>query len=206
MRNRFAPCYWLVILWLALGSPARAASVLAVTTDQLVNGSALIFDGRVSRLEVVEQPGSRLLHTLVTFEILDRLKGPDPGPTLELRFLGGAKGDRSLVVSDLRLPSMGERGLYFVEQLDRPQVNPLLGWDQGRFLSGRDPASGAEQILTPSGRPVFAFDSSRGAATGLAKEGAQGVRLRARNSLERPLTLEELKQQVRGILSAGKQP
>jgi len=206
MRNRSTLWYWLMILWLGLGSPARAASVLAVTTDQLVNDSALIFDGRVSRLEVVEQPGSRLLHTLVTFEILDRLKGADPGPTLELRFLGGAKGERSLVVSDLRLPAMGERGLYFVERLDRPQVNPLLGWDQGRLLSGRDPTSGAEQVVTPSGRPVFAFGSRRGPVTGLAKEGAQGVRLSAQNALERPLTLEELKQQVRAILSAGKQP
>ena len=58
-----------------------------------------------------------------------------------------------MAVSDMRLPQQGEHGIYFVESLERPQVNPLYGWSQGHFIVKPD-ATGSERVMTNRRLPV----------------------------------------------------
>ena len=161
---------------LLLFSPVRAqaSSVLQVTFNELVHSSDFIFEGRVidKRTELNSQGA---IHTYVTFQILDVLKGLYPTRTIVLRYLGGAVGDLHLEISDLAPPVTGEKGIYFVESLNRPLVHPLYGWDQGRFLVTPNDGDRAERVLSSNGQPVLGFESGPGKATGLSTGTAAGL-------------------------------
>jgi hypothetical protein len=85
-------------------------------------------------------------------EIKDIIKG-EYHSNITLRFLGGTVGDLTLAVTDMRLPQQGEHGIYFVESLERFQVNPLYGWSQGYFIVERD-ATGSERVMTNRRLPI----------------------------------------------------
>src|SRR2546422_8507486 len=94
----------------------HASSIEQITFDQLVTSSEFIFEGRVLDRHAEFDANGRI-HTYVTFEVDDVLKGTAGGRTVVLRYLGGTVGDTTLKVSDLVLPDMGEKGVYFVESL-----------------------------------------------------------------------------------------
>ena len=123
---------WLILAWL-LAMPLHASSVKSVSVAEVANNSALIFEGRVSASRVVQQPGSKAIHTLIRFEVLDVLNGEYAEPSIELSFLGGSMGVVTMRVTDLNRPRVGDRGIYFVENPARSQVNPFYGWDQGHY-------------------------------------------------------------------------
>jgi hypothetical protein len=129
-----------------------AASVRRVSIDELVQQSQFVFEGTVMGIDAKGNDRKRI-HTYVTFEITDIIKGQYPDSVITLRFLGGTVGDDSMSVSDQRIPQVGEQGIYFVETLDRFQVNPLYGWSQGHFLLERD-LSGSQRVKTNHGFPV----------------------------------------------------
>lgn len=111
----------------------------------------LIFEGHVIGFSTERIPSG--LRTWVEFEVLEVVKGPPVGPTLSLAFLGGTLDGWVDRVAGLRLPERGERGIYFVESLQRFQVNPLFGWDQGR-LRIEVAEDGLERVVSASGQPV----------------------------------------------------
>ena len=125
----------------------------------MLQGSELIFEGEVLSLEAREHPDGRRIHTFVTFAIFEIISGVWHPDTITLRFLGGTAGGRTLRVTDLHLPRRGERGIYFVESLQRNQVHPLFGWDQGSLLARRD-AAGRERLVTREGVPIVAAELS----------------------------------------------
>ena len=133
------------------------SSVRETTLDEMVEHSELVFEGRVTGLEAREAADGRRIHTYVTFQILDIIKGLSPGATVELRFLGGTVGEKTLSVSDMRLPRLGEHGIYFVESLSRPQVHPLFGWSQGHLLVLAD-GEGRERVCSSDRTPIVAVE------------------------------------------------
>lgn len=147
--NYFA--IWIILLQITI-SNSNASSVVEVSMDEMLQQSQLVFEGTVTAISAKENSQKRI-HTYVTFEVKDILKGEYPGNTLTLRFLGGTVGDLTLAVSDMRLPQEGEHGIYFVESLERFQVNPLYGWSQGHFIVERD-ATGSERVMTNRRLPV----------------------------------------------------
>src|SRR6266702_3969411 len=81
-----------LILAISLFTPAaQASSVVQVTFNDLVSSSELIFEGRVvdKRAEMNSQG---MIHTYVTFEIQDALKGTYSNRTIVLPYLGGTVG------------------------------------------------------------------------------------------------------------------
>ena len=56
-------------------------------------------------------------------------------------------------ISDMKVPQVGERGIYFVESLERSQVHPLYGWSQGHFIVEMDD-TGADRVMTTRKQPV----------------------------------------------------
>lgn len=147
---RFAAIWMILLLMPAF--PAGATSVSEVTMDEMLQKSQFVFEGRVVAREA-KQNSQRRIHTYVTFEIMDVIKGEYTGGSITLRFLGGTVGDVTLAVSDMRLPQEGEHGIYFVESLERMQAHPLFGWSQGHYLVVRD-AAGIERVMTNRRLPV----------------------------------------------------
>lgn len=172
---------------IGLVGAAHAASVRHVGFDELVQTSALIFRGRAVAAHSRASVDGRSIVTDVWFEVRDTYKGTAPGGRLRLSFAGGEHEGRAMKVHGLTVPQIGEEGVYFVEQLERPQVNPLFGWDQGHYLVRRDPA-GVSRVFTSDGIAVVAADRaespveirlSRGIPAGVTidRAGAAGAAL-----------------------------
>jgi hypothetical protein len=134
--------------------PVVASSILQFTFDELNDHADLIVEGRVVAAESRVEPGGQIA-TYVRIAVLERLKGPDVGSELELRFAGGSVAGLSLEIADMRLPAVGEVGIYFVESLLERQVHPLVGWSQGHFVELNDPTTGRPGVFTPEGKAVL---------------------------------------------------
>ena len=143
---------FLIALLMMTGRFADAASIREVSMDEMLQQSQFVFEGMVTGVETAKSTQQRI-HTYVTFEIMEIIKGEYSYSTITLRFLGGTVDDVTMVVSDMRLPQEGERGIYFVESLERFQVNPFYGWSQGHFIVERDDA-GIERVTTNKRLPV----------------------------------------------------
>jgi len=151
--NAVLSCFVILIIVVVMTiANGKASSVLEVSLDEMLQQSQLVFEGTVTAINAKEDSQKRI-HTYVTFEINDIIKGKYPGNTLTLRFLGGTVDGLTMTVSDMRLPQQGEHGIYFVESVERYQVNPLYGWSQGHFIVERDD-TGIGRITTNRRLPV----------------------------------------------------
>lgn len=147
--------FWLLLLAAPL---AQASSVVSLSLAELAERAEVVFEGRAVALETRSE-GGKAIFTDVTFEVVDVIKGELAQPRITLSFLGGQHGGRVMRVSDMAYPQLGESGVYFLESRDQRLVNPLLGWDQGRFLLVEE--AGAEaQVLTSDKQVVV--DAGRG--------------------------------------------
>lgn len=144
---------WMALLLMPI-SYGNASSVREVSLNEMLQQSQFVFEGTVTAIEARENSQKRI-HTYVTFEIKDIIKGEYHSNVITLSFLGGTVGDVTLAVSDMRLPQIGEHGIYFVESLERLQVHPLYGWSQGHFIVERD-VTGSERIMTNRRLPITA--------------------------------------------------
>ncbi len=142
----------LILMNLIPATFGYAASVKEVSMTEMLQECQFVFEGKVLSIAAKESSRKRI-HTFVTFEILEIIKGEYPNKTITLSFLGGTVGDVTLRVSDMNFPEIGEHGIYFVESLKGPQVNPIYGWSQGHFLVENDD-TGTERVLTRSKQPV----------------------------------------------------
>lgn len=142
----------LILMTLVSVSYGIAASVRQVSMDEMLRVCGLVFEGTVVYREAKENRNKRI-HTYVTFEIQEIIKGEYPGDSITLRFLGGTAGGVAMRVSDMEFPEVGEHGIYFVESVKRHQVNPLYGWSQGHFLVEPDD-TGTQRVLTKGKHPV----------------------------------------------------
>ncbi|MGM0632211.1 MAG: hypothetical protein ACQETO_03455 [Pseudomonadota bacterium] len=152
--------FWLAALLMALPPAAWSSSVVSLAFPEVVESAELVFEGRVESVES-RQTGPRRIHTFVRFRVLDVVKGDYSDRSLELRFLGGSVNGRRMRVTDMRLPEVGETGIYFVESMDRPLVHPLVGWSQGHFRVEPD-AGGEQRVFTADRRPVAGRDVEPG--------------------------------------------
>ncbi len=178
---------------------AGASSIRRMDMDEIASRAELVFEGRVIARRVVHVPNSRTLRTEVTFEVDEVIKGNLDGDRVTLSFLGGVADGVALRVSDLHIPELGEQGIYFVESLSRPLVNPLMGWHQGHYLIDREQGTGRAMVRTRDGKPVFDLETAR--AYGISRGGgAAGVEVRPRKPLEMPMTPDDFKARIREIL------
>ena len=125
---------------------AKATVILEVSFDEVVQGAEFIFEGRVVSKETRPSPIGGTPFTYFTFQIMDVIKGSFPGNTIELGFMGGTLNDLTLEVEGMRMPEVGEKGIYFVESLDQ-QVHPLYGWRQGHYLVVTDPEDLQKKVV-----------------------------------------------------------
>ena len=143
-----------IILFCALYSlSGSTSSIRPVSFDELCTKAEFIFEGRVTNVQTQQDYTSGNIWTFLTFNVLNKIKGPDTGTNVTLKFLGGTFGALSQNISDSVYPKLNEHGIYFVESLSENLVNPLLGWSQGHFIIKTD-NTGTERVLTNSLHPV----------------------------------------------------
>lgn len=190
----------ILIVLLCTSRPLSGATVAQVTFDQMVTSSEFVFQGRVINTQA-RFDGVDTIHTYVTMEVQDVLKGTYANRTIELRYLGGTVGDLTLEVADSIPPVMGETGIYFLESLARPQVHPLYGWDQGHFLVIRNNIDLSERIFSRSGKPITGFAGVPAKAIGLSNGIALGLTASEQARPETAMTLRDFKQKVMELKS-----
>ena len=160
----------------------------------------LIFEGRVTQKETRRPPNGGQIHTYVTFEILDIIKGNYDGDTIVLSFLGGTlPNGKGLRVSGMVIPEIGEEGIYFVNSLARTQVHPFYGWAQGHLLVKPDPA-GVRRVTTLGGKPVISInpgpaDKKKKLSTGVA----QGLNVERSGATAQGMEVSLFKQKLREL-------
>lgn len=139
----------LITLWataiLAISTSLYATSIQKFTFEEMVELAALIVEAEVLDVSVIDT--GNVVYTNVLLAVNDVLKGENPGDYLELNFLGGESDKIAVLVSGQDIPLLGEKGFYFIEDLESKSVNPLIGWSQGHFRIITD-AKGNETLLT----------------------------------------------------------
>ncbi len=145
------------LLLLSLATSAvRATTITPASFNDLVDSAREIFIGetvaRQSRW--IDTPQGQAIVTLVTFRVVESLKGGIQTQT-SLEFLGGTVGDVTLAIPDMPQFNVGDRDILFVG--NRNAVSPLLHMGYGRFRVLRDDARSVETVRTYNGR---AFDST----------------------------------------------
>lgn len=143
----------LLLLCLAgISQYTLATTIRSMDIDAVAQQAELIFEGEVLQHDTQVNSTSGIVSTYVTFEVRDVVKGDYNGTQLELRFTGGSHNGQAVHVSGLRIPEIGEQGIYFVESVARDLINPLLGWSQGHFvITDQD---GERRVTTVDERPV----------------------------------------------------
>ena len=135
-------------------SRPHATTVRPFTFAQLVAESATIIRGEVTAVRSGWRDGSRdsPIVTTVSIRVTQTLKG-EPRPDVELEFLGGSVGDRTLTVSDMPKFGVGDRDFLFLSITGR-SLSPLVGFFVGRWPIHRDILTGREFVTTSDGRPL----------------------------------------------------
>ena len=208
MRKRHGRAGALLLSFLCMWlGTALATSVRETSVTEMAENSAVIFEGVVIDVRA-RKSGRGSIVTEVVFEVLDVIKGRLPQRRLQLEFLGGELQGESQSVAAMNYPELGEKGIYFAEANDRPLVNPLYGWDQGRFLVLKDP-TGVERVTTAGKRPVVdvqgstaRFFDAPGVAAKPSTGVAGGVRVSA-TAADAGLSAGQFKQRIRNLLGVS---
>lgn len=142
------------VLFLLLLCPAvlSATSVRQLDFDSLLTTSSLVFEGEVLELESQWNDTRAYIYTSVRFKVKDVLKGDWTESNLELRFAGGTVGEDRQEFEAMIYPAIGEQGVYFVEDVEKLMVHPLVGWSQGHFKVIE--VDGQQRMYTATGYPV----------------------------------------------------
>ncbi len=197
-----------MVLMLVVSLSTVASTLLQMSFGEIAKGAELIFEGRVLAVEPRQQPGE-MIKTWVRFAVIDVVKGDFAEDEIELSFLGGRLGGRQLEVTDMAIPEVGETGFYFVETVLEAQVNPLLGWDQGRYLIETQP-DGDTVVTTADHDPVLALEvdtpaTANGQAMNILETGrADGVVVQSfgrASFLSQPMSAEDFKTSILSVLA-----
>ncbi len=180
---------------------AFATTVIQLGTTELLTASEFVFEGEAIDIRVGRSPATGQISTLVTFSVHDVIKGDYVAPTIELSFAGGRLESEAVGIAGMVYPTLGERGVYFVEQTGRTQVHPIYGWSQGHFIVD-DPASGdAASVHTIGFRPVYDLTlTSVDFGTQYSAGRARGLIVDAPFEGARPLALGDFKAKLRGFM------
>lgn len=185
----------LIVSWQA----SQAAVIQQVGLEEMTKASEFVFEGRVISVESRFDPDGSSIRTWVDFKILEVIKGKFLQRALRLSFLGGTVGDLTLKISDMEIPRLFETGIYFVETLQRRQVHPFYGWQQGHFLIIEDKA-GIQRVMTQNRKPVTGIALPlASSADGLSHGVASGLNV-AEDESAIGLTANEFKQALRQMI------
>jgi len=130
-------------LTLSLALPAAASVLLPLTVEDMAAKAELVLVGQVNQVRYEEEDGSRL-YTRVLITPEEMLKGQAKSPTVEVKFIGGRKGDLVAEMPGAPTFRAGEKVLVFLEPRQDRDGYLTLAMYLGKFEIVRDPQSGRE--------------------------------------------------------------
>ncbi len=192
---------WAVLaVLLAFSAISNAASIRKIGTSELLTGSELVFEGRAINLWAEAGPVRGSIVTKVDFEIVDIVKGAYASSTITLQFMGGTLNGIRQVVQGMQVPALGERGIYFVESVERQLINPLYGWSQGHFIV-QSTDGGPMRVYTNALQPVYDIAAAKAPANVETTHGhAAGIHTSPEQSANAPLTSSEFKEKLLAMM------
>ena len=146
--------------FLGVVTTVGASTVRQVGFDELVARSEVAFHGRVTRIQSFMTPNRQSVYTEVEFQVMETIVGDHQDSVLRLTFPVGRKDGLEVVVHGLKIPPLGQEGVYFVESTDQRMVNPFYGWKQGQFVVTRDTDKNNPRVLTADGNPITSVSPS----------------------------------------------
>lgn len=205
MKNRSA-CVMLVVLAAVVIDVSHASIISEIDFNRLCNSSALIVEGRVSRIEMQLDADSRQIWTNVTIDVHEVIAGTLEQQRAVISFLGGTYGNLTMKVGDSRTPRVGERGIYFLENPEQRLANPLTGWRQGHFLL-ETAEDNTERVLASGGQPVLRISTSSSGTQEYDTDGiADGIHVAPAGSGRRTEAIQgvEFKRLIRSTIRTGR--
>lgn len=173
-----------------------AAIVKGFNIQTLSQQAQVVFEGEVIHRETSVSPYGNQVFTYVTFKISDVIKGNYPYSTIKLGFIGGVYNRMMVKVPGVRIPAMGEHGLYFVRDLSRPSLHPLIGWNQGHYIIKSD-KEGTYYVYTNTGKLIYQFDAPNSTSKAMSRGYARGLSVHKSVNNQKPITLNGFKQKIK---------
>ena len=130
--------------WLAVcAAPAFATSVLPLDLAQVIDRSAVAFQGTCIDVRTGRDPQSGMVATMITFRVDDVLKG-DVGATYTVKQIGGESASEGLHYKVHGMPkyTVGAGYVLFMHGVSSAGFSSPVGLSQGRFtvVSGENGA------------------------------------------------------------------
>lgn len=206
-RLRWRVCILAAFVLVSIGD-LSATTIRGMDIDRVARDAELIFEGEVIQHDSQINSGTGIIDTYVTFAVTDVLKGDYSSEQLELKFTGGTHEGQSVQVSGLKIPAVGEQGIYFVESVTRSLINPLLGWSQGHFIISE--LDGERTVNTANEEPVIevmpvsnipaTIKKPLGLIEGNADSAAGVLTDTSALRVQRPMSVEEFKTRIRELI------
>lgn len=194
----------------AFASASNASSIKQLHMVDVIDAAEMVFEGQVVASESRILPGTNRIRTWITFSVSEFIKGSSQSSSsqsnlLVLGFAGGQVGAVEQRYEGLKYPQIGERGIYFVESVSKPLVNPLVGWAQGHFKSVY--SDGEYKIVTAELEPIAEVNFSRKQANNnqpyLSRGRAEGIELDSQRT--QSLTKDQFVSQLKEYLATKQQ-
>ena len=126
----------LLAAWLAVSAalPAFATSVLPLDLGQVIDQSAVAFQGTVVDNRSGRDPQTGMLVTMTTFRVDDVLKGNVPG-TYTVKQIGGEDSTTGMRFKAMGVPTftVGQSYVVFMAGVSSAGFSSPIGLGQGRF-------------------------------------------------------------------------
>ena len=124
--------------WLALcaAMPASATTVLPLDLGQVIDHSAVAFQGTCIDNRTGRDPQTGMLVTMTTFRVDDVLKGELGAATYTIKQIGGSDAGTNLHFKVHGVPkySVGESYVLFMNGVSTAGFTSPVGLSQGRFV------------------------------------------------------------------------
>lgn len=177
------------LLSLIIAMPARAMSVLPLYLDEIVNDSAIAFQGKSLENHSERDLQSGSIVTYSTFEVQEVLKG-EVGATHTIKQIGGKLAGETHQTTGVPTFTVGESYVLFLYGVSAAGFSSPVGLDQGKF--NIIPVSKGFHVT--NGRDFK--EMTLGISANLIPPSAQIKMQRASGPINR-LDLDEFKQLVR---------
>ena len=147
MRKFFLAIFLQAAAW---AFPAHALTSLPLYLDELIDRSAVAFEGTCVSNRTEREPGSGLVVTYTTFEVHDAVKG-SPASTHVIKQIGGSLPEENFTYRVHGVPAftVGEDYVVFLAGVSAAGFSSPMGLAQGRFAvrstpQGREASNGRD--------------------------------------------------------------
>ena len=144
------------VLALALVGPAHATSVRELMLDEIIDTSAIAFQGICTANQTERDSASNMIVTYTTFEVKDVIKG-SVGMTHTIKQIGGVMpgGEAGFRVHGVPTFAVGEEYVVFLAGVSKSGFSSPIGLSQGNFsvkqnAAGKTVTNGTDFRVTTS--------------------------------------------------------